>query len=186
MNSLVDLDIKANPVHLDDVYHTQIIEYSVSTVRYLIAITDFFIDHPYQAYRHPVGAHIRHLIDNYDALLKPHASMIDYDRRERNPELEKDPVLARTRLFEIIGLLNQLDLQTLNQSLWVTALGGEKGTFQMKALSSLGRELIFFNSHTVHHLAIIKPHCQSLGVPIGESFGIAPSTIAHHIHQTQK
>lgn len=186
MNSLVDQDIRADLINLDDAYHAQIIAYSIGTVSSLIVITDFFIGHPQYSYRDPVGAHIRHLIDHYNALLKPNASVINYDLRERSPELERDPSLARKQLLETVELIKEIDVEKLNQALWICATGGEKGTFQMRALSSMGRELIFFNSHTVHHLAIIKSHCQSIGMPTEQNFGIAPSTVAYQIQQPQE
>ncbi len=45
--------------------------------------------------------------------------------------------------------------------------------------SSVGRELRFLASHTVHHYALIAALLRQRGVDPGESFGVAPATAAH-------
>jgi uncharacterized damage-inducible protein DinB len=45
--------------------------------------------------------------------------------------------------------------------------------------STLGRELAFVLSHTVHHNAMIRGMITSLGRPLPGAFGYAPSTLAH-------
>ena len=45
--------------------------------------------------------------------------------------------------------------------------------------SSVGRELQFLVSHTVHHYALIRLLLEDHGIYAGEEFGVAPSTLAH-------
>ena len=45
--------------------------------------------------------------------------------------------------------------------------------------SSLGRELEFVISHTIHHHALIKERLQHLGIEFDETFGVAPSTLEY-------
>ncbi len=45
--------------------------------------------------------------------------------------------------------------------------------------SSLGRELQFLASHSVHHFAMIGGICRALEAPLPDDFGAAPSTIRH-------
>jgi hypothetical protein len=45
--------------------------------------------------------------------------------------------------------------------------------------TTLGRELAFVLSHTVHHNALIDVIAKTLGVLVPDRFGYAPSTIAH-------
>ena len=60
------------------------------------------------AYAAPVGAHLRHLIEHYDALLFPaEPGSVDYDQRPRDRELERQPTLARTRLIALQARLRQ-------------------------------------------------------------------------------
>jgi hypothetical protein len=50
-------------------------------------------------------------------------------------------------------------------------------------LSTLGRELLFVSSHTVHHFALVAHYCKTAGVDLGADFGKAPATMAHeHRH----
>lgn len=44
--------------------------------------------------------------------------------------------------------------------------------------SSLGRELQFLSSHTLHHYALIKLLLDDTGLDLGPEFGVAPSTLA--------
>jgi uncharacterized damage-inducible protein DinB len=45
--------------------------------------------------------------------------------------------------------------------------------------TSVGRELAFVLSHTIHHNALIGVMAMLLGAPLPDRFGYAPSTIAH-------
>ena len=45
--------------------------------------------------------------------------------------------------------------------------------------TTAGRELAFVLSHTIHHNALIDVMARTLGVPVPDRFGYAPSTIAH-------
>jgi hypothetical protein len=45
--------------------------------------------------------------------------------------------------------------------------------------STVGRELQFLVSHTVHHFALIRLLLGGEGPVLGPDFGVAPSTVAH-------
>jgi uncharacterized damage-inducible protein DinB len=45
--------------------------------------------------------------------------------------------------------------------------------------TTVGRELVFVLSHTVHHNALIAVMARTLGVSVPDRFGYAPSTLAH-------
>jgi uncharacterized damage-inducible protein DinB len=49
----------------------------------------------------------------------------------------------------------------------------------IKTETSLGRELAFVLSHTIHHNALISVMAMLMGVSVPERFGYAPSTIAY-------
>ncbi len=45
--------------------------------------------------------------------------------------------------------------------------------------TTVGRELAFVLSHTIHHNALIGVMAAMLGVPVPDRFGYAPSTLVH-------
>jgi hypothetical protein len=131
------------------------------------------------AYAYPVGAHLRHVIEHYEALLQPKSpGVVDYDQRPRDRELQTNPDVALRRLHALLRRLNDwtADLGTIVQ---VRGRGGLAGDFGFAVSSSVGRELVFVTSHAIHHYALLKPHCMQRGIPIAAEFGRAPSTVAH-------
>jgi hypothetical protein len=131
-------------------------------------------------YAGPVGSHLRHVIEHYEALVFPAApGLVDYDNRPRDRELECNAALACERLLALRARLDMWVPQALHQPMQVHGQGGTAGEFAFAAASSTGRELAFLASHTVHHFALIAPHCREHGIPTPAEFGQAPSTVAH-------
>lgn len=132
---------------------------------------------PYAA---PVGAHLRHVIEHYEALLIPQQPGIaDYDSRRRDREVERSPRAARIRLQALQQCLRLWHDASLDLPLTVRGLGGSAGEFAFEVPSTFGRELAFVASHTVHHFALLKAHCLQHGIATGGDFGKAPATVAH-------
>ena len=127
----------------------------------------------------PVGAHLRHIVEHYEALLGAAAdrARVDYDRRPRDRAIERCPALARQRLTALQQrLAGDLALDT---PLQVRGRGGLAGEFEFTVGSTLGRELAFVASHAVHHYALLKTHCAERGIELPADFGKAPATVAH-------
>jgi hypothetical protein len=135
------------------------------------------------AYPRPVGAHLRHVIEHYDALLSPAtAGVVDYDLRARDAELERLPAVARGRIAGLqarLDCLAQVSGADAESPLRVRGIGGVAGDFGFEVGSTLGRELVFVASHAVHHFALLQQHCQQHGIAVGAEFGTAPATVAH-------
>jgi hypothetical protein len=131
-------------------------------------------------YRGP-GAHVRHVIDHYECLLRGLPDgRVDYDARERDRLLEVDPAAARARLASLVRRLGPLAGREAEEPLAVRLdLGVKGGRSADWTRSSLGRELAFLASHTVHHYAIVALLLRGQGVDPGEEFGVAPSTLRH-------
>jgi hypothetical protein len=129
----------------------------------------------------PIGAHYRHLIEHYQCLLEGlESGKVDYDARRRDVPLEVSRTHAQEvtralhrRLGTIDGLApgHPLQIQTRTS---VDAAGPEWTS------STLGRELQFLVSHTVHHFALIKLLLAPDGIELPAEFGTAPSTVAHN------
>lgn len=131
------------------------------------------------AYAGPVGSHLRHVVEHYDALLAPPvAGEVDYDRRPRDPDLERSCTAASRRLLAIQQRLADAGA-ALDTPLRVLGRAGLGGEFGFSVTSTLGRELVFVGSHAVHHYALLQTWCRQHGVDIGADFGKAPATVAH-------
>jgi hypothetical protein len=128
----------------------------------------------------PAGAHLRHVIEHYEALVFPAApGVVDYDNRPRDRELESSPTLAGTRLQALHDHLGAWPPQLLDAAVQVHGQGGIAGGFNFTVTSCIGRELAFLASHTVHHFALLAPYCRQHAIQTPADFGQAPSTVAH-------
>ena len=134
------------------------------------------------AYDGPVGAHLRHVIEYYEALLlAPQPDRIDYDSRPRDRELEHRPDLASRRLFALRARLAAAG-PAGDTPLRIRGQGGITGDFHFDVASTFGRELVFVASHAVHHFALLLPYCRQHGIAIDATFGKAPATVAFERH----
>ncbi len=127
-----------------------------------------------------VGSHLRHVIEHFEALLFPAVTgSVDYDARPRNAALDASPNVARERLHALQAALKATSATSFAEPLQVLGQSGLEGESGFRVSSSLGRELAFVASHTVHHFALLANHCQQQGIPTPEGFGKAPATRAH-------
>lgn len=134
------------------------------------------------AFAGPVGAHLRHVVEHYEALVNGLTlGVVDYDGRPRDRQLEASPTLARQRLLSLREVIGQWTPDMLNRPVQVLGQGGITGDFDFCVTSSVGRELAFLASHAVHHFALLVEHLQRHGVPVPAHFGKAPATVANEI-----
>ncbi len=134
-----------------------------------------------------VGAHLRHVLDHYDAFLDGlDSGRIDYDARERDPETEIDIEVARARLGHTITRLaatfSRADIASSGADRKIEVamdLGGRPSGNRSSSVSSLGRELQYLVAHTVHHFALMAVALRFAGHEPGAEFGVAPSTLRH-------
>ncbi len=127
-----------------------------------------------------VGAHFRHVLDHYRALLDGWpARRVNYDARQRHPAIAQDPRAAVAAAQEICLELEAMSEDEGNVELEVHLdAGGGPDAFDWRR-STLGRELQFVASHTVHHFAIMRLLLEDEGMSVPAGFGVAPSTAAH-------
>ena len=126
-----------------------------------------------------VGAHFRHCLDFYDSFLEGlGAGRIDYDDRKRDPSSESASARAAQRSREVVRALEAIPEQDRDRPLSVRGDGsreGDAGWFR----STVGRELQFLLSHTIHHFALIGFMLRAEGLEVDASFGVAPSTLRY-------
>ena len=128
--------------------------------------------------QHTTGKHSRHIIDHYEAFLRgvDHSGRINYEHRDRDEVLETDPQAATRHLNDLCAALEQIlpvhEQTPLELDHWT-------GMETVVNPTSVGRELIFLSSHTVHHTAIIGLLLEQMNVVPPREFGVNPSTLRH-------
>jgi hypothetical protein len=126
-----------------------------------------------------IGGHVRHCLDHVRALLCCiKTSLIDYDARERGTSIETD----RTAALEAIGVL-RLDLTNLpadmlDRPVGLSVMMTSDGP-PIRVGTTVGREMAYVLSHTIHHNALVGTMVKMLGGWLPDRFGYAPSTLAH-------
>jgi hypothetical protein len=126
-----------------------------------------------------VGGHIRHCLDHIRALVDGRETgTVDYDHRARGTCIERDPDSGRVEIEHLARALDEMSRADPAERLPVTVMPTRDGR-SVTVESTLGRELSFVLSHTVHHNAMVRGMALSLGVGVPVTFGYAPSTLAH-------
>lgn len=136
-----------------------------------------------------IGAHLRHVIDHYDALAAPTAEpapgcpRIDYVSRARDPRLESSIPHASEALDRVANALRTLT-SAPDWSSHPCKVRVSTDPSAPDLDSTLARELAFVTSHAVHHLALISMIARFFAIPFPENLGIAPSTQAYRQTRT--
>lgn len=135
-----------------------------------------------------IGGHLRHCLEHYESFTTGiQAGKIDYDARCRDELVESKTCAARERIDAIRQSLENISETRPQTSVLVKMdCGGscaeddsESTDDRLWHTSTIGRELQFLVSHTVHHFAMIKGICQRAGADLGNEFGVAPSTLRY-------
>ena len=103
---------------------------------------------------------------------------MDYDCRRRGTEVETN----RQAALDVIRRQEQQLLafpRTRSDGRCGLTVLVNRDLPPVEESTTVGRELAFLLSHTVHHNALIAVLVKTLGVTVPEDFGYAPSTLAH-------
>ena len=122
------------------------------------------------------GKHLRHLLDFYTAFLQRREGRIDDDVRHRDLSVESMRSAALDRIRSICDALTSIE--ALHVEVWSNndETAGTQSSARYRR-STIGRELQFLASHTVHHFAMISGIAGRKGLVLDDSFGVAPSTL---------
>lgn len=127
-----------------------------------------------------VGPHFRHCLDFYVCFLDGlELRVVDYGSRSRSTELERDRPVAIKALESVAERLTKLDSDAVSEPLQLRREPAEDDDREQWLGSSVGRELQFLSSHTIHHYALIALALRMADHPVPDDFGVAPSTLEH-------
>ena len=147
--------------------------------RLISDLTDeLFVDNKIPPFQSGVGKHMRHVLDFYQAFLTAEADQINYDHRNRSVAIETNRMHAVETIRQIINRLESIqdaDRKVLSNN----DDGGHRRPEHAFSKSTVGRELQFLASHTVHHFAIIAVILVQKGYNPPKDFGVAASTLTH-------
>lgn len=119
-----------------------------------------------------IGAHFRHLIEHYQCFFDQLTGLkINYECRPRQAQLELDLPQAKSALEQLVKSFSCFPLKQANIECQLV-----DSQCDDEVLSSIGRELLFLQAHTVHHYAIIAAMMRSLDLEVPSDFGVAIST----------
>lgn len=126
-----------------------------------------------------IGGHVRHVLDHLVAWLGGvDTGVVNYDDRQRETDIETDPVAALHAIKHHTARLAEVGDEALADNVRVMTSMTSCGSL-VELPSSHARELAFVFSHTIHHNAIIGTIARALSVDLPDNFGTAPSTIAY-------
>ena len=122
-----------------------------------------------------IGAHYRHLIEHYQCFIAHYNdTMVCYDARARDSRLEHCAETAINELENVMNGLRALLPIAMEQTL---TLDDQQGADPVH--TTIGREFLFLQAHTVHHYAMIAAMARLSGVEPAANFGVAVATRAH-------
>jgi uncharacterized damage-inducible protein DinB len=123
-----------------------------------------------------IGSHVRHCLDHVEALERALVrGVCCYDERVRGTAMEDDPAIACARLKACQLRLGALDGELLQTPLTLAARITVDGV-EVRALTTVAREVTFLISHTIHHAALIGVLLEDRGYERPSRFGLAPTT----------
>lgn len=136
-----------------------------------------------QFYSSGIGDHLRHIVEHYQLfLLEVHSDLIDYDARNRDERLSSDRSFALSAIREVQSGLDEISPSAKRITIKMMS-AAETELNGSPCESSVSRELLYLQAHTIHHFALIATILKLQGVDLHPDFGVAPSTLKHR--QTQ-
>ncbi|MGM0543421.1 MAG: DinB family protein [Pseudomonadota bacterium] len=136
-----------------------------------------------------LGKHVRHILEHYQTLLDacataPTQGVFDYEQRPREAALETRPGYAGEHVEALQAGLKTLATMPHDAALTLSypfEVGDADDSVALP--TSLGRELAFLTSHSIHHMALLGLLCEQLGIALPEHFGVHPSTLRYWARQ---
>jgi uncharacterized damage-inducible protein DinB len=130
---------------------------------------------PFPAVSGSIGQHVRHILDHVASVCAaaPPAPL-SYDHRERGTNVEADVAAALQTIRRLTSALAALVTRDDEPITMMSILAS--GAEPIVVRTTVGRELLFVVSHTIHHQALIGLLLAAVGCGVPRDFGLAPST----------
>lgn len=166
----------------------QLCAYTGDVLLQMASVAQPYAGNRANTYGEHIGAHLRHIIEHYETLVNAltcsescsdRACIVDYDARQRDPDLESDPAVALNRIASLQRTFEAITDPMMERSVDVHTRGGLQGQHNFSTRSSVARELMFLNSHATHHFAILQGYARQRGETLGAGVGRAPATVAY-------
>ena len=100
---------------------------------------------------------------------------VRHDRRHRRTAIETSRAAAVAAITDLTTELLHLETASLDADVYVETQIDPSGSMSITR-SSVGREVAFIVSHTIHHNAIVGQIMQARGLAVTPRFGLAPAT----------
>ena len=124
------------------------------------------------------GQQVRHTLDHVDRLVEGYKTgVMNYDNRQRGTSLETNRAEGLESVRRLKKELGSMEAEAMNREVRVHILMDPSGPM-LDLGSTLGREIGFVLSHTIHHNALLAAMGKNKGMQMEEDFGFAPSTLA--------
>ena len=125
-----------------------------------------------------IGKHVRHCLAHVRSLLiGAERGILDYDERPRGTPIETDRCESLAMLRNLIRQLGELSAARERTVELRTIVAADQPPIRVQ--TSLGREMAFVLSHTIHHGALIAVMARTLRLEVPDRFGYAPATLAY-------
>jgi len=123
-----------------------------------------------------VGQHVRHIIELFQSLEKGYSvGHVNYERRNRDPEIEMNRELACELLKAIFERLERE-----NKDLVLMANFNEHSDQYLEIGTNYYREIAYNLEHAIHHMALMRVGITEISnIRLSKNFGMAVSTIKH-------
>lgn len=128
-----------------------------------------------------IGKHVRHIIEFYECLLNGlNQNEINYDKRERNLNLETDVYYTLNSIDRLSSIIEKQQ-NDMEVNLFVEYKSEES----ILVKSTYFRELVYNIEHAIHHFAIISIAIKTSfpSILLAPNFGTAYSTIQYQEKQ---
>jgi hypothetical protein len=121
-----------------------------------------------------IGAHVRHCLDHVSALVNAtYTGTCAYDRRSRGTEVETSRVAAWQHIADLEEEVSRIE-SLFDHPVYVETQLAQGS--MVVTQSTIGRELVFVTSHTIHHNAVVVYLLRAHDIEMGPRFGVSPAT----------